>query len=619
MVVRTLPNAKITLSYPLWACDFDPHDANQLVVGGGGGAGRHGVGNKMTLLKLSSDGSREIENAGETELSGQEDSVATIAVGARRDSTSSTSKTVFAGINAAPDECKKGKSRHFRVFGLAQPARSAKNSGVTFSETARETLFASTDADTFQRRLRLSQPFEKLENNAAAAAASSSSQLGAVSTGFAQQSQIAIFDAPAAGPQRWKSRGRLQIPNEAMDLDVVQTGPDTYQLAYCDDYEIFTVDISRTDVSEPRCVYTLTSNDGPKARPSFKSIRYLSPGFVFAVANSPAGKGVLLHGYRLPEKDQERARLAVVKTLPKSVSRSTGLAVRNLAPPSSVQDKQGDSQYVIAVSGQDNSISLYTLEYKSTLNIDLLVDLAPFAKIDSVHPQAITGLSFSTSPKGPKPAANLELKLASVSLGQTAVVHSIPLKKYVDKKAAPRKGGPPRPARYVVAIPSQGESHLSLIIVTAAICLLMALIGQTFMEAKGISQPVLGTNRFLPESWTVPFRVVPREGSVLKQTTFDDLLTTVTPAEHEKIIVRHDDTGEIGPDGLPQLKAHVHDEELHGPAKPWDELETREQHLWRQRLKKTGHWVEDMGETVFKGVLFGEIGGAIGAMVGEAL
>jgi hypothetical protein len=36
------------LSYPLYAVDFDPQDANRLIVGGGGGGGvRSGVGNKI--------------------------------------------------------------------------------------------------------------------------------------------------------------------------------------------------------------------------------------------------------------------------------------------------------------------------------------------------------------------------------------------------------------------------------------------------------------------------------------------------------------------------------------------------------------------------------------------
>lgn len=42
-----IPAAKATLSYPLYACDFDPLDSTRLLVGGGGGAGRSGVGNKI--------------------------------------------------------------------------------------------------------------------------------------------------------------------------------------------------------------------------------------------------------------------------------------------------------------------------------------------------------------------------------------------------------------------------------------------------------------------------------------------------------------------------------------------------------------------------------------------
>lgn len=45
-----IPSAKVTLSYPLCACDFDPLDSNRLVVGGGGGAGRSGVGNKIVSV-----------------------------------------------------------------------------------------------------------------------------------------------------------------------------------------------------------------------------------------------------------------------------------------------------------------------------------------------------------------------------------------------------------------------------------------------------------------------------------------------------------------------------------------------------------------------------------------
>lgn len=46
-------SAKLTLSCPLYASDFDPQDDHFLLVGGGGGEARTGVGNKIVLLVVS--------------------------------------------------------------------------------------------------------------------------------------------------------------------------------------------------------------------------------------------------------------------------------------------------------------------------------------------------------------------------------------------------------------------------------------------------------------------------------------------------------------------------------------------------------------------------------------
>lgn len=43
--------AKITLTYPLYSADFDPEDDRYLLVGGGGGEGRTGVGNKIVSVQ----------------------------------------------------------------------------------------------------------------------------------------------------------------------------------------------------------------------------------------------------------------------------------------------------------------------------------------------------------------------------------------------------------------------------------------------------------------------------------------------------------------------------------------------------------------------------------------
>ncbi len=540
-------------------------------------------------------------------------------------------------MNSSPGDIKKGKNQTLRVLGLKRPA--AKSSGEKspeLVELTRDTLFMHKDGDTYQRLLRLSPPFEGYP------------QLGAAATGFSKIPQIALFDVPITGSARWKFRGNRDIPKEAMDLDVVQKTPDTYELAYCDDHDIFTVEINKENISDPKCIYSLSPEEGSTAKPSFRSLRYLTSGFLVAVVNKPGSGGVVLQGYRLPSKDQETARLAIQKSLPRSVSKATGLAVRNLSPPSSPTEKQGQAQFVIAVAGNDSSISLFTMEHKTALDVELLADLAPFQTIKSAHPSNITGLTFSAfvPPKtSSKKADQLSVKLASVAVGFTTVVHSIPLKKYAEKSAPAR--GPPRPSRYVVALKSQGESPATIIIVLAIMVLIMALIGQTFLEAKSVTTPILGVKDYLPASWTVPLRKVGPPGfwstsntnsipisdidtgATLKNTkTIEDLLANIRPLEEQedsvrqhRAVIKHDDGigAVVGADGLPDLHVGVHDEEVHGPATAWEDLDPEKRELWKSRLKKTGHWVEDMGETIFRGVLFGEIGGAIGNIIGEAL
>ncbi|OTB07158.1 hypothetical protein M426DRAFT_318181 [Hypoxylon sp. CI-4A] len=597
-MVNQISSAKITLSYPLYSCAFDPTDPSQLVVAGGGGPGRNGVGNKITVLDTSNPA--ELSEVAELELSPNEDNVTTIAIGPRK----SNSLTVFGGVNSSPEDIKKGKNEHFRVLGIEQPGKSAKTSGVRVSELARDALFVHKDASAYQRLLRLSHPYENIP------------QLGAVATGLSIKPEIALFDVPCSGGGRWKSRGRLDIPKEAMDLDVVQTGPDTYQLAYCNDHEIFTVEVSKDEISEPRCVYTITPDEGATTKASFKSLRYLTSGFLITVVNKPNSKGVALHGYRLPAREHEDARLAIQARLPKGVSKATGLAVRNLSPASSLSEKQGETQFVVAVAGNDASISLFTLEHKAAASVELLSNLAPFQVIKGVHPSNITGLSFSTftpPTSSSKSKPELTVKLASVAVGFTTVVHSIPLKKHIDRSIAERKG---EESRYVVALKSRGESPATVLTLLAIVTLILAIIGQTFLEAKDIGTPVLGIRPYLPASWTAPLRItVP----VAQEKTIKDLLSDANVHHTQPLVVRHDETGEADPEGLPPLHVGIHNEEVHGPAKSWENLEPQEQHLWKQRLKKTGHWFEDMGESIFKGVLFGEIGGAIGNIVGEAL
>ncbi|PHH68202.1 hypothetical protein CDD83_6198 [Cordyceps sp. RAO-2017] len=60
------------------------------------------------------------------------------------------------------------------------------------------------------------------------------------------------------------------------------------------------------------------------------------------------------------------------------------------------------------------------------------------------------------------------------------------------------------------------------------------------------------------------------------------------------------------------VAADVHDAARHGPAQTWDELGAEQKRVWRERLRDAGALTQDMGEGVFKGILFGQIAGAIG-------
>ncbi|EOO00658.1 putative guanine nucleotide exchange factor-like protein [Phaeoacremonium minimum UCRPA7] len=570
-----IPESKIALSYPLYACDFDPQDSNKLIVGGGGGAGRSGVGNKITVLDASHEA---IQIVSEVELSRDEDNVTSLAVGQHK----GRSTLVYAGINSSAQDQEKGKNEHFRVFGVNSPSKTKVDVRQQITELARTSLFSAKETDAYQRLLRISAPH------------GDAAQVGAVATGLAKEAQIVLFDVAAGGGVAPKTRGKLDITKEAVDLDIIQTGDDKYQLLYCDNYDIYIMDVAKGSTTGPECVYSMPHDVATGGgRPVFRSIRYLTPTFILAVGNLPKRGGVVLWGYRLPKTGQEpgKARIAASTRLPKSVAQATGLAVVNLSPPTSPGLKQGDSQFVIAVAGHDFSISLYTLEHQVLADIDLIVNLYPLHTFKNAHHGYITGMAFSHWTP-PKPTARVQfLKLASVSIGNTVSVHSIPLKKFIDKASPIKRGGPPRQPRYVVALKSKAPTMTALLVTIAVITALIGVLLQGFLEVKGATAPAQG---FLAE-----------------------LLAEKKLEKGDNVVLLSEELGAIEDPTKPApIRVDAHDESTHGAARTWENLPPEQKHLWRERLKAGGHWTADMGETIFKGVLFSELAGVVGQVVG---
>ncbi|KAK0630815.1 hypothetical protein B0T17DRAFT_529384 [Bombardia bombarda] len=622
----SIPSSEHRLDYPLYAVDFDPQDANRVVVGGGGGAGRSGVGNKITVLDASHQEALQVVS--ELDLSRDEDSVNTLAVGPRR----KNALTIYAGINSSEASIKKGKNEHFRVFGVDPTPKAKSTSAPKITELSRSTLFSSKDPEAYQRVLRISPPFPE-----------PSRQVGAVATGLAKDPQITIFDIPftSADGVTPKLRGEIEPAKEAMDLDLLQTGDDEWQLVYCNDYEIYTKDIGgKGNKDAPTCVFTMPHND---SRPSFRSIRYLSPTFVLAVANLPKAGGVVLQGFRLPKPEQGQAgtaRLALSAHLPTSVARATGMAVRGLSPRASPSAKQENSQFVVAVTGQDSSITIYTLNHQVMGDINLINRLYPVTTIKAVHPGPISGIAFSrfvppppSSSKTPTPTPKPTLKLASIgSMGNTCVVHTLPLKKIVESSSTTTTTSASPTTRYILALKSHDPMVTSLFTFVAIILALAALLAQGFCEVKGISRPIIGARHYTPVRWHETWTTT-RPASLIDDSPHQSGFLAQYLAEKHQLLLGTGDkvvlSGDAEGDAVKIGKHEGSDgglggeeEKVEGAPAPatngreWDQLPLAEKLAWKAKLKKAGHWGEEMGEAVFKGVLFGEIGGLVANIVG---
>ena len=611
-----IPSAEVRLSYPLYAVDFDPQDADRLIVGGGGGAARSGVGNKVSVLGASRADSLQIVS--EIELSRDEDSVNTLAIGPR----TKNSVLFCAGINSAEADLNKGKNEHFRVFSADLPSKTkagARDPKIT--ELSRTALFSTTDTEAYQRLLRISD------------------KVGAVATGTtgrAEKPQIAIFDMPSADSKAPapKLRGQLELAKEAMDMDLLKTSDDEYQLLYCNDYDVNTLTISKTSTDGPRCVFTMPDDGsvGAKDRPSFRCIRYLTPTFVLAVSNLPKGKGAVLQGFRLPKPEDlgkggniSKARLAIAVRLPKSVSRATGMAVRNLSPPPTPSSEQGDTQFALAVTGQDSSITLYTLEHQTLVNVNLITKLHLVTTLKEVHLGPISGLAFSPFNPPSKPASTTPqtLKLASIgSMGNTIIVHTLPLKRHSEPQntQGEKQSEKQSKDRYVLALKSAPPSNTTLLIGFALVFVFIAALLQGILEVRGLSKPVVGARLVTPSTWHREYY----GGIWLKPASRAEVPGLGLGLEKEGVQGLGgvwEKYGEMGGKvvleghGEEGVKVEGHDEEVHGEAKGWEEMHPSQQDAWKARLKRAGHWGEEMGEAVFKGVLFGQIGGVVGAMV----
>ncbi|KAL8919712.1 MAG: hypothetical protein Q9172_004850 [Xanthocarpia lactea] len=501
-------SAKLTLSYPLYASDFDPQNSDFLLVGGGGGEGRTGVGNKIVTfagqLVLANplifyqtliDASRKqtISEVVDIDLSKDEDSVTSLAIA----SSTVSSVTAFAGINSSRKDQLAGKNEHLRSFRLEYPpqkragAEEGKDTGAqTYKgQTAplgRASLFAQSTAagtETYQRVTRLSRPC-KINGG----------QLGAIATGLAPEGEIVLFDAKTNGPMGPWVEARLPLGQgvEAADVDIIpiddneDSPPGTFAVAYCTDLEVHVLRMTLKQNSTPEPSFSHFAS-----RTKFRSIRFTTPHLLLVLKNRPNRQGADL--LLLDTSPSFEGKVVNSTSLHRGINSATALAVTHLSSSPSSQL----NQLVVAVAGQDTSISIFTLEHGDHVPYKSL-KFKSHILLRSVHPQQITSLSFSTfSPPviNGSSTSPQYIKLASTSIASTVVVHTLPLILYSPPSQKSSK------RRYVLTSPGRSEAaKMSMTILISALAIAFgAFFLQAFTEIRGTSPQYLGAKGWVSQ------------------------------------------------------------------------------------------------------------------------
>ncbi|KAJ5179593.1 hypothetical protein N7492_002803 [Penicillium capsulatum] len=697
-VAKRLPEftgQEITLPCPLFAADFDPRNSGRLLVGGGGGEGRSGVGNKISLIDTSRR--NQLSEAVELNLSRDEDSVTSLAATARADDDSD-SVVVLAGINSSMAEQKNNNNQHMRAFRFKPPqkiaavittdtSKDAEKEGKedeskeeqeeakeeiipgNATELSRASIFRSKNGsdsgDTYQRVLRLSR-WKKQDD--ASDESTQPARVGAIATGLASSGEIVFFDATES-PSQSDVIGRIRLDGseEAEDVDFVSLESDSgrskdvggkFRFAYTNGADVTVGEISSSTRSnaapEVHTVYTipLPSNGARTARPKFRALRFLSPSALLLLQNAPDRAGSELVLLKLFDAKHAQAQILRRRKLPKSVKIGLGLDVCALGT-----NPQGQEQTIVAVSGSDHSISLFTLENGPNRDFS---HIRPYTTLRNVHPISMTKLCFSTflPPAHPVTPDVLpqNVKLASISMGNTVVVHTIPLSPFP---------APSRTPRYVATLPGPAEFWEFLWFCAVLVCSFGSVIFVllAFAEIRGAIPPYFGATDWLSDGLRNTFakeyvRPDPAFGSYFDRfyqsrdvpvarvdfsndvdgqvESLKSILDRIhragaAPADVDvpspqslSVVVRCNDHGQDAARSVIVETESSHRDHANQPSeaerlRAWKDLSNADQKAWKQHLTDAGRWTAHEGEAVLKDVLFSATCARLGQWVRDEL
>ena len=622
-------------------------------------------------------------------LSREEDSVTSLAFA----KTTDTWASAFAGINSALKEQEAGNNQHLRSFLLQYPSRRGpanEEADAEEKETykpeakalGKASYFTATTGpkpETFQRVLRLSKPYKE-----------NAPRLGAVATGLAPEGEIVTFVADTNKPTENDIRHRIKLgkKEEAADIDIVaipkpnsDIGESDFVMAYCTDYDIWLTKIhykyDRPKKLDPQCIHSNPHPDvfaSTKARPKFRSLRFLTPTLLLILQNLPYGKGSEL----LLMETSGAVRLR--KRLHRKIKSGTAMSLSALPFTTPGSKRLARIQQVVAVAGADNSVTVMTLDHAPNAPYRGLKFQSQLFWTD-VHPTSITSLTLSThTPPTIKWSQTPPqyLKLASTSIANTVVVHTLPLTPYPSANKETDE-----PATYILSVPGATTTRIKenvfSFLVASLLISFVSILMQSYLEIFQGTREVLGARKFYSQSWEERFSSLlaipylsdsakhapwlsrghsPNYGSQPLETFYGAMPTSPSsdpsfstdPAEpasdpplpptlrdllasrrgsrdtdndagpEQHILVSHPPAHDQSSHEPAKLEAALHHPEHiqseHSAAKKWEDLTHHEKQMWKGRLKEAGQWAVEEGEAVLKGVFFGGLAQGVGAAVG---
>ncbi|KAL5430836.1 hypothetical protein PMIN07_009744 [Paraphaeosphaeria minitans] len=618
----TVSKAKTT--YPLYSATWATSKPSCLIVGGGGGAGRHGVKNKISVFDFT-DRSPTVEPCAEIDAS-EHDSVTCLANLGTKDGC-----VLFAGINDSEEERLAGKNESLKGFEVRFPRKAGGQGEISLlSKTALFTPPTGTGAkkEGYQRLVRLS-PAQRT------ASGTPNKRIGAVASSLAgDENEIVVFSATSNKPENPKDviqRIALHKGQEANDLDILDQGDGKFQVTYCLDNDVYIQKV-RWDFTKRQSVgkaedrthaYTIPLPDvgGKKGRSKIRCIRWLSPSHILLLVNKPNRTGAEVLVLRLYEQGKPGS-IILRKKFPKRVQAAADMDVALLNA-----DEDGAYQAVVAVAAIDISLSVLTINYRGR-NLNTTSHFSSFATYYNVHELQMTKVVFSPffkpeSSQAKKPVPHY-LRLGTTSLGNSISVETF--------EAYPSSSKPD--SAYVLqsarskAI-ADGAKYLVIAMVVAAIALMLqGLLG----NGDSMTRNLIYSMRDISENAVAPAAILSdvkraadlknADSPVVKvQHRIRDLLHlhihSVTASQSSSnpptkaLVIHHD------PETDGTLSTEVHEGEhgvveKHAEAKRWDELDAHAQQRWKQKLADAGMWTIEEGETILKGIFFSEAGALVG-------